>query len=187
MADRICLWCGTTIEHKRSNARYCCTQHQKNAGSRAHRARNPGYYAKYSKSPARLKYAEDNKEARRSYARDHYWKQDRAEIAKRTRAYRQANAEYFRLKCHERRSLRRNNPDSVGVSQRDWIRLCRRYDYLCAYCGAKPKKLTVDHIIPLSKGGRDAIGNVLPACSRCNNMKRSVLLIVWRYRRGEFD
>jgi hypothetical protein len=88
MADRICLWCGTTIEHKRSNARYCCTQHQKNAGSRAHRARNPGYYAKYSKSPARLKYAEDNKEARRSYARDHYWKQDRAEIAKRTRAYR---------------------------------------------------------------------------------------------------
>jgi 5-methylcytosine-specific restriction enzyme A len=45
---------------------------------------------------------------------------------------------------------------------------------LCAYCGAsvQPKLLTMDHIVPIARGGRSSKGNVVPACKACNNKKK---------------
>jgi hypothetical protein len=40
----------------------------------------------------------------------------------------------------------------------------------------------MDHVIPLAKGGRHTIGNVLPVCGYCNSTKHSLLLVVWRLR-----
>lgn len=56
--------------------------------------------------------------------------------------------------------------------------LFRRDDYICLYCGASfhQSELTRDHIIPLSRGGRDTWENVVTACCRCNNHKGSQLL-----------
>lgn len=47
--------------------------------------------------------------------------------------------------------------------------------YLCMYCGNKfsPALLTRDHVIPLSKGGRDKWSNVVTACRHCNTKKGS--------------
>jgi 5-methylcytosine-specific restriction endonuclease McrA len=44
---------------------------------------------------------------------------------------------------------------------------------ICYYCGKKfkPKELTMDHIIPLSKGGKSTKGNIVPSCKDCNNKK----------------
>ena len=44
---------------------------------------------------------------------------------------------------------------------------------ICHYCGKeiKPKELTMDHLIPLSKGGRSTRGNIVPSCKECNNRK----------------
>lgn len=49
----------------------------------------------------------------------------------------------------------------------------RRDGYTCQYCGDKPgiSNLTIDHIIPRSKGGRHTWHNVVAACKRCNNVK----------------
>ena len=78
-----------------------------------------------------------------------------------------------------RRRARKRANDCRAVTKRDWFRLCGRYDNRCAYCGlAKP--LTQDHIIPIVRGGRHAIGNLLPACRSCNSRKRHRLLIEWR-------
>lgn len=46
-------------------------------------------------------------------------------------------------------------------------------NWTCAICGnpVKYKKMTVDHIIPLSKGGTNAMDNLQLACKRCNLMK----------------
>ena len=45
---------------------------------------------------------------------------------------------------------------------------------LCHYCGEKfpPKELTMDHIVPLARGGTSTKGNIVPACSACNADKK---------------
>lgn len=46
----------------------------------------------------------------------------------------------------------------------------RRDGYTCVYCGSK-YELTLDHLIPSSKGGRTAWDNLLTACRECNSLK----------------
>ncbi|MBE9114491.1 HNH endonuclease [Lusitaniella coriacea LEGE 07157] len=46
----------------------------------------------------------------------------------------------------------------------------RRDLHTCQYCGSK-KKLTLDHVIPRSKGGKHRWDNVVTACERCNAKK----------------
>ena len=52
---------------------------------------------------------------------------------------------------------------------------------LCTYCGQKiPQgELTMDHIIPLSRGGRSERINIVPACKECNNKKKYLLPVEW--------
>jgi hypothetical protein len=46
----------------------------------------------------------------------------------------------------------------------------KRDDHTCQYCGSV-KKLTIDHVIPKSKGGGDTWENMVVACSSCNTKK----------------
>ena len=45
---------------------------------------------------------------------------------------------------------------------------------ICHYCGGKfpPSELTMDHIVPLSRGGHSTKGNIVPCCKACNNEKK---------------
>lgn len=67
------------------------------------------------------------------------------------------------------------------VTARDWRRLVARYRNRCAYCG-RARPLEQDHVIPLSRGGRHSIGNLLPACASCNRSKQALLLVEWSNR-----
>jgi 5-methylcytosine-specific restriction endonuclease McrA len=51
--------------------------------------------------------------------------------------------------------------------------ILRRDGHNCQYCGATSVTLTVDHIIPKSRGGEDSWENLVSACLRCNNRKGS--------------
>jgi 5-methylcytosine-specific restriction endonuclease McrA len=53
------------------------------------------------------------------------------------------------------------------VSRRE---ILKRDRHQCQYCGSK-KQLTIDHVIPRSKGGKHSWDNVVIACSRCNSCK----------------
>ena len=48
---------------------------------------------------------------------------------------------------------------------------------VCHYCSAQvgAKALTMDHLVPIVRGGRSTKGNVVPACKPCNNAKRHQL------------
>ncbi|MBD1833177.1 HNH endonuclease [Cyanobacteria bacterium FACHB-472] len=48
--------------------------------------------------------------------------------------------------------------------------LLRRDHHTCQYCG-NTKQLTIDHVIPLSKGGKHTWDNVVIACEKCNQRK----------------
>ncbi len=41
----------------------------------------------------------------------------------------------------------------------------------CAFCFKRCEKLTVDHVVPLSKGGLDNYDNVVGACEKCNHQR----------------
>lgn len=46
-----------------------------------------------------------------------------------------------------------------------------RDGWRCAYCKCTGE-LTLDHFVPLSKGGTNTLGNLRLACAKCNNDKR---------------
>lgn len=45
------------------------------------------------------------------------------------------------------------------------------FDHSCCYCGSDDR-IVIDHFIPRAKGGPHALGNLVPACHRCNTSKR---------------
>lgn len=52
---------------------------------------------------------------------------------------------------------------------------------LCHYCGNQVafKDLTMDHLVPLARGGRSTKDNLVPCCKNCNNRKKSMLPLEW--------
>jgi|LSQX01.3.fsa_nt_gb 5-methylcytosine-specific restriction protein A len=52
---------------------------------------------------------------------------------------------------------------------------------VCHYCGRRvpPRELTLDHIVPLIRGGLTRKGNVVPCCKECNNNKKYMLPVEW--------
>jgi 5-methylcytosine-specific restriction endonuclease McrA len=51
----------------------------------------------------------------------------------------------------------------------------------CHYCGRAfpPRGLTMDHVVPVSRGGKTIRGNVVPCCKECNNAKKQLLPMEW--------
>jgi 5-methylcytosine-specific restriction endonuclease McrA len=60
-----------------------------------------------------------------------------------------------------------------------WKRRCAKG--VCHYCGRStpPRELTMDHIVPIARGGRSTKGNIVPACKPCNNKKKQLLPMEW--------
>jgi 5-methylcytosine-specific restriction protein A len=58
---------------------------------------------------------------------------------------------------------------------------------VCYYCRREVgrEQLTMDHVVPLSRGGKSKKGNIVPACKECNNKKRYFLPLEWEeYLKG---
>ena len=49
--------------------------------------------------------------------------------------------------------------------------LMHRDHYSCQYCSTKAIELTIDHVVPTSRGGTDSWDNVVACCQRCNVKK----------------
>ncbi len=51
----------------------------------------------------------------------------------------------------------------------------------CYYCGRRfpPSQLSMDHIVPLIRGGKTTKGNVVPVCKECNSKKKYLLPMEW--------
>jgi 5-methylcytosine-specific restriction endonuclease McrA len=61
-------------------------------------------------------------------------------------------------------------PQEVKFSRRN---IYLRDNHQCQFCGCSPprEELTIDHLVPRSRGGRTVWGNVVLACVRCNTKK----------------
>jgi 5-methylcytosine-specific restriction endonuclease McrA len=52
---------------------------------------------------------------------------------------------------------------------------------ICYYCRRQvgAASLTMDHLVPISRGGKSKKGNLVPACKHCNNRKKYLLPLEW--------
>lgn len=60
-----------------------------------------------------------------------------------------------------------------------WKRRCAKG--VCHWCEqpVKPAELTMDHVVPVARGGKSTKGNVVPCCKTCNTKKKQLLPMEW--------
>ena len=76
--------------------------------------------------------------------------------------------------------LKREKARARALRDSPWWKR-KRASGRCHYCGElfKPAELTMDHVIPIVRGGRSVKENLVPACKECNNEKRHLLPAEW--------
>lgn len=170
LAERCCAECQADISQKRSDAIYCARACKTRASDR--RRANDGR----SRSRDRERYPAE-RDHRISYARAQYWA-DPEKSREYSRAYRKENPD-VRLAQYRTRRARKLGSESRHVSVAELESIKNRQGNACYYCGLRCD-LVIDHVIPLAKGGRHAIGNLVGACWHCNSQKCAMLLIEWK-------
>ncbi|MEX2542575.1 MAG: HNH endonuclease [Trueperaceae bacterium] len=68
-----------------------------------------------------------------------------------------------------RRYIRRPHRQRVAFNRKN---VFRRDDHACQYCGIHSNDLTLDHVLPRSRGGPTSWVNVVACCRKCNAKKR---------------
>ena len=97
-----------------------------------------------------------------------HYQENKEEVLARTNAYKKANPDKLLVWHHKRRANKQGS-----FTAQEWQDLCARHDYRCLACGESNVKLTVDHVVPLSKGGMNTIENLQPLCGSCNSSKHT--------------
>ena len=84
-----------------------------------------------------------------------------------------------KAKSARRRAREVNAPGEYTWAQ--VVQLWSALDRCCAYCHKRTPLVDIqaEHVTPLSRGGRNDIGNILPSCGPCNADKRDLLLHEW--------
>ena len=76
--------------------------------------------------------------------------------------------------------IRREKEKARHLRQSAWW-MRKIQEGVCYYCHRKVGRslLTMDHVIPLSRGGKSKRGNLVPACKECNNKKKYLIPVEW--------
>lgn len=148
-------YCGRSCQQK---AYYRNNREKRQAGVRRWVTANRGYYEQW--------HAEYRANNRDKLVRGH-----RERYAK--------NPEPYKAARDLRRAQQRSTPGPHRFTEQDWRDVLRHYSACCAYCGSTAR-LEKEHVIPLSRGGRDTVGNVVPACHPRNRAKAAKTITEWR-------
>jgi 5-methylcytosine-specific restriction endonuclease McrA len=83
--------------------------------------------------------------------------------------WRRDNLAQVSFYSHRSRVIKKQAPGKFSFDE--WKRLCDEFGNKCLACGKE--ELTVDHIVPLIKGGTNYIHNIQPLCKSCNSSKNT--------------
>lgn len=131
----------------------------------------------------------ENREKARENNRKSYAKNADRERAK-DAAWREANRELSRQRNRESYwrdpTRQRNRRHARRVLESEFVvlpkELRRLYSQPCAACGSMEDQ-SLDHVVPLSRGGRHTVGNLQTLCLSCNVKKANRTMMEWRLGR----
>ena len=87
-----------------------------------------------------------------------------------------------RAKVYARRRKRRMAAQTHDLTASQWAALVDAWGG-CAYCEGRAPTYTKDCVLPISRGGRYALTNVVPACGSCNASKWNSEVTGWMRRK----
>lgn len=149
-----------------------CMKVGRNANQKAYRARHPERVKEslaewHAKHPT---YERDR--AKRRYASDPVY---REKVKRGAKKFAVEHPEYFRAAAKLRRARLAGVECTFTIVEAK--ELFEEYVGLCAYCQAPAT--TLDHVVPISRGGAHSKSNLVPACKSCNSSKHTKPLLVW--------
>lgn len=187
--DKVCSDCDKRFTPRNSQALRCdsCKAVYHVVYNRGWRKSNPTYHADYNKQ-WRAEHADTYLEYHAKYRRE-----NRDVVRQRYNEWAARNPDYARLwveanrerarETVRRRRARLRLVAAFAIAERDIRRMLVRQGGRCAYCQAElGESYHVDHVVPVSRGGSNSIGNLAAACPPCNVSKSNWLLSEWRYR-----
>lgn len=134
------------------------------------------YTKEYSKG-YRAKNAEKIKQRRQEYAALKSYSQRWQE--KKDRLIADGKMEEYRAHISvyqaNRRIIRKMSESRGGITKQQWSNIKEKCDNRCLRCQLTVK-LSLDHVIPVSKGGSSSAGNSQPLCKSCNSRKLTSMI-----------
>jgi 5-methylcytosine-specific restriction endonuclease McrA len=87
--------------------------------------------------------------------------------------------DYFIIEVSEQ-EIKREREKARELRKSQWWKN-RIAKGICHWCQGvfAPAELSMDHIVPVIRGGKSSRGNVVPCCKECNNRKKHMLPIEW--------
>jgi 5-methylcytosine-specific restriction endonuclease McrA len=98
------------------------------------------------------------------------------ELARQKRRYRRNPEKYrlLKLRIEQRRRAKLLGVFVEDITPEDFRAICNRQNDCCWWCG-RSARLTMDHVVPVSRGGKHEKNNIIGACQSCNSAKRDKL------------
>ena len=124
------------------------------------------------------RYWRENPEAKEEH--DRWWAQEKWWLEYQTKP----ELRLYNRQKSKRRKAQIKSQTAHQIKPRHILERFAQFDHRCAYCGAEGD-MQIEHVVPIAKGGTHALGNIVPACQRCNYSKHTNEVESW-YRAQPF-
>ena len=194
LRDHTCECCGSSYQSRSNNTKFCSMKCQYRSNYLRHREQ---------KLASGREYRKNNREKIKARRKEKY-QANRHEISVRNRENYLLNREErvkaaikYQAEHPEIVALtrsRRRAAVNFKISSSDHRKLLHLYRGCCAYCNVKlgswgreeANSLQWDHVIPLSRGGTNGVGNLVPSCRNCNLSKNASTVTEWKIRKSSW-
>ena len=171
--------CSVTDFYKGQSQCKTCAKEYARKYSKAYAKANPEKYKQRWQKQNKRRWVEQKQDKEHLLKKAIYRQQNSAKRVATAKAWNQANRQRFILhvaNAHIKRKIAKD-ARAFKILDKEYKKL---YNSPCAFCGAT-EKITMDHIIPISRSGNHSIGNLQPLCRSCNSSKKSRLVSEYKY------
>ena len=167
-----------------------CAQHYDKKYQQENKEKLQQYQQKYQP-----KYKQENKEKLQQYQQE-YRQENKEKILQYYQENKEKIQEYYKQYCQTpqgqivafngyAKRRKREELQGAGITKEQWLEMMQFFDFKCAYSGIyiggeENKGIrSIDHIIPISKGGEHEVWNCVPMDRSLNSSKRDTDIMEW--------